>query len=164
MALRANVGPRAEIGAGRVAPEGKPNPGMPFAPGQVVSGGRSMNRFNKFYAVSAIYLGLASAVGAQGSGAAANGASSGAVQASPSGQRSSSQSGPTERSPGRSGGQAAPERFEHPILERQSSTNMSPAKEGDRIQRRGESSGGYRDGDIRRNTGPSGSPDASGSR
>ena len=95
-----------------------------------------MSQLSKFYALSAVYLGLASAVVAQpaqpGSGAAA-------AQAE----------------------EARPDRFEHPMLERHGSTDMRPAEnDGPRIQRRGMQDM-RQDGGIRRHTLP-GAADADG--
>jgi len=85
-----------------------------------------MNHLGKFYALSAVYLGLASAVSAQ------------PIQNS-SPQRSSE-----------SAQDARPDTIEHPMLERQPTHEMRPEDDGQRIQRRGLHDA-RQDGQIQRN-------------
>lgn len=90
-----------------------------------------MNTINRFYALSAVYLGLASAVGAQGTATQTPAPGSGVVE------------------------DARQDRFQHPLLEQPSSTDLrSSSQDEPRIQRRGLQ-GTQRDGDIRRNVEPS---------
>ncbi|NLC34881.1 MAG: hypothetical protein GX772_00250 [Alcaligenaceae bacterium] len=91
-----------------------------------------MNLLSKFYAVSLVYFGLASAAGAQG------------LTVSPESSASKA-------------GQERPTQFEHPMLEERSSHNMRRSSEqGPRIERRAGQDV-LRDGEIQRNTVPEGS-------
>lgn len=93
-----------------------------------------MTRFSPFLAISAIYFGLASAVGAQP--VAASSAAQGAARVEDTRPKIED----TRR-----------DRFEHPMLERHPSHDMRPSgKEGERIQRRGLHDV-RQDGEIRRN-------------
>lgn len=97
-----------------------------------------MNHFGKFYALSAIYFGLASPVGAQ-------------PPAAP------------EPSAAQSVEQAPYDHFEHPMLEQRSGSEMRLDEEdGQRIQRRSMQDT-RRDGDMRRNVLPGASDDGDGS-
>lgn len=88
-----------------------------------------MNHLGKFYALSAIYFGLASAVAAQPGPAAGASSASRTVE------------------------EAAPDEFQHPMLEQRRGSQMQLDADGDRrIQRRGMQ--GRRDGDMRRNVLP----------
>lgn len=89
-----------------------------------------MNHLNKFFAISAVYFGLASAVGAQSTQAPANAASA------------------------QTADRDAPQKeFQHPMLEQRSSSDMRPGDPDQRIQRRGMQET-RRDGDIQRNVLP----------
>lgn len=89
-----------------------------------------MSSLSKFYALSAIYFGLASAVGAQ----TASGTATGSTEST--------------------GDKPRQESFQHPMLESQPSNDARPgAVDDQRIQRRGM--GEVRqDGEIRRNPAP----------
>jgi len=89
-----------------------------------------MNNLGKFYAVSAVYLGLASTVLAQPAADADAPLSAGPVN------------------------EAAQDAFQHPMLEQRRGSQMQlEADEGQRIQRRGLQDT-RRDGDMRRNVLP----------
>lgn len=85
-----------------------------------------MNNLNKFYAVSAIYFGLASAVGAQTATARSN--ASDAPIATPD---------------------ARPDEIQHPMLEQPHSHEMPKKEDESKIQRRGMT-GVVQDGEMRR--------------
>jgi len=88
-----------------------------------------MNQLNRFYALSAIYFGLASAVGAQ-----------------PQSTRSDTSASSVAEEPRQ-------EKFKHPMLEPRHGNEVDEATDGPRIQRRGQP-GLRQDGDIRRNVQP----------
>lgn len=96
-----------------------------------------MKHLNRFLALSAVYFGLASAVGAQ--------------SAPPAGSGQSATGTTTE---------SRQKEFQHPMLERRSSTDLRPTTDEPRIQRRGMQDM-RRDGEMRRNVLP-GAADAEG--
>lgn len=96
-----------------------------------------MNHLSKFYAISAIYFGLASAVGAQPASAPSGSPPASAVEG------------------------ARQDEFQHPMLEQRSGHDMrTNGEQGPRIQRRGMQDT-RRDGDMQRNVLP-GASDADG--
>lgn len=86
-----------------------------------------MNHLTKFHAISAVYFGLASAIGAHAAAPGPEAAGSPAVE------------------------RPRQDRFEHPMLEQHPSTDLR--QDGQRIQRRGLD-GARQDGEIRRNIAP----------